>query len=439
VTSTEAHALPAPTDGRTLARGKSSRIDAGYVLLLFVQFLGFLTFHRSTDLSQISIQAYFTAIPSLLTFFILFIVLRGDIQLRTVAGTALFPMIALVLYGLLSTFWSVFPVIAAAKNLVFLVQLVSLVMFVQLAVLRDVDVPECTLRALLLIVGLGLVVNVVAYGSLFNFARPLDWPYASSNDLFEALVAGGHRDRLQLIQTHPLDVSNLLSVAILLALFARLRAVLKVVVLAGLVLLLYLAGSRASFIGLLLACIASLLIRSRPLRLITMAGLVLAGLLAIQIWELLVEPLTQSGTLLSNIEGMNGRIAVWKYALDAILSHGAAIVFGFGRESGRWLFQGVFFSPGDSHHALLEVFLSYGLIGLCIAALVLFRLVRAAAPSGLGFALMVYSLILLTQGAYLFTNGYLDFLLLLVIGHMDAARRDPVRRRAFAGEPSASA
>lgn len=417
---------------------RERKADRFFVFLLFIQFVGFLTFYRSTDLTQFSAQAYFTALPSIATFFILCLVLRDRIGPGTFLGTAISPLLGFVAYGLLSSAWAFFPLIAAAKNLVLLVQIASVLMFIQLAGLRGIDVPRCILIAVFWLLSFGIAINIAAFGDFFNFATPIESEFYRPAGALAALLVGGYRERMQLIATHALDVSNILAIAAILCLFIDIRFIARLAATSSLLVLLYFAGGRASLIGLALSCAAAWTIRSHRLRIAAMAALLIASLFIIPIWDLFAAITAQTDSAFAGIESLNGRIPVWRYGLESVFSDGFATLFGFGRESGRALFQGIYFSPGDSHHAFLEVLLSYGLVGLSIVVWLVARLCRVAARSRLGFALMTYTLILSTQGAYIFIGGFFDFVVMLTLGYLAAnsgAYADRPRLESVATEP----
>ncbi len=407
------------------------RLERVCIGVLFIQLLGFLTFYRSSDLTELSLQAYFTSIPTVLGFCALLWIARNYAGFSTFLGNAISPVLILVGYGLASSLWAMLPLIAAAKNLTFLVQLASILLLIHIARLGSLDLPRCLLTASVAVIFFALAMNLLLFGEFFHFRQALDWNETApvATNFIERFFAGAYRERLQLIETHPLDVSNIASVSFILCCFGSMTVRKKAAICGFLIFLLYFAGGRGAFIGLAFACAAALLISRGAWRLMALGALLIANLLILQIWDALVAISAQADTVFADIDSLSGRIPLWRYGLEVIISDGFATVFGFGRESGRELFRGVLFSPGDSHNAFLEIFLSYGLAGLSIAVVILVRLARAAVVSRLGLALMVYALILSAQGAYLFMGGYVDFAVLLTLGHLDALRRDRLAQR----------
>ena len=301
-------------------------------------------------------------------------------QNRKLPPMALIPILALVifsLWALFTTLWAPLVLIGMGRAL----QLMMIIFAVYcIASLTQPEPGRIAPEAFVNSAALGMMICVLIL--LATNVGLFGTPFPMESDPFDAPFATNLRPRFFLAGSHPLKTASFLSVTILFVLASSLRRDVMVVVLAGLAALLIMTDGRtamaATGVGVLLR--GYLLMRPSPIK--VLLGLVVAvgtvGGVAIAI------AFSDMSTMLSTAIGedvftLNGRVALWEYALDAWADHPVA---GVGYYNTRIVLLDAFPFAGHTHNSLLEIMLGTGLPGLFLSLVFLASCIHALARTG---------------------------------------------------------
>ncbi|WP_448208381.1 O-antigen ligase family protein [Azospirillum sp. sgz302134] len=351
---------------------------------------------------------------------------------RKLPPAALVPVLILVLFSvwaLFTTLWAPLILVGAGRA----IQLMLTVFAVYCIASEAQPEPgRIAPNALVNSVALGLVTcvaillaaNVALFGTPFPMnSEGLDTPFSLNT-----------RPRFFLGGSHPLKTAGFLSLTTLYAAASDLRRTGKLLLVPGLLVLLVLTDGRTALAATLvgLALRGYLHMPSSPVK--VLLGLVMAvGLVG---GTAIAIAFTDTNLVLSRVIGedvftLNGRVALWAYALDMWAEHP---VVGVGYYNTRMVLLDAFPFAGHTHNSLLEIMLGTGLPGLLLALLFLGVCFHTAARTGDRLLAGVLVIVLL-DGALnpvLFVPGTGQAVLLLTVmaASMMADRRTTARRGA---------
>ena len=331
-------------------------------------------------------------------------------------------------WSMLSSIWSLNPILTIAKGLeLWCVALAALM--VATLVLRS-NFAEGKLETILAL-SLIAVIGGLILANIFYWGKPLP----STGDASLPLDLLGEeltedRPRLILAYQHALLTADLLAMAIICLFASSLQKIFKAVLMPGLLALFWLTDARGATAGLTISllALAILKLRRNSARVIAaMLGLTLtvAGLLVFQDrLPALVKPLVTD-----DLFTLNSRTELWSKTLTYI---SAQPLLGAGYFASRYLFIKDFSWAGHAHNSFLEVQLTTGLIGLGILCAFLLLIVKEVftTRNALLVGVTLYCLIQGMVNPIFFNPGLAMFAITLALMHAElrkSSTRDVVR------------
>lgn len=348
---------------------------------------------------------------------------RGKIYVKdaSVLVTFLF-----IYWAICSGFWSPMPSLTLGRSVELLFVLIGAIFVVSIA--RHASLDSSDLAGILAMV-FALAFLLLLIANLFIWKTP--FPFVSNNGNPTEILdmdQWARRPRMILGYAYPLAVANFSSLAIIALLASRLNKSAKSAFFLFFMGLLIFADGRGALVAALVVILihALLKIRNRLLRTgvvtICVASLI-AALIASSFFS--TDSLNlRRDVLWSDVDSLNGRTAVWSYAIDLALTHHPFI--GYGYYSSRYELIQAFWWAGHAHNSFVEIFLTTGLIGLSLLILYTIYLLFVAVKTKDLFliGLSIYSLIAGFLNPLFFTPGF--SMLILQISLMQANRQ---RRR----------
>jgi len=331
-------------------------------------------------------------------------------------------------WSMLSSIWSLNPILTIAKGLeLWCVALAALM--VATLVLRS-NFAEGKLETILAL-SLIAVIGGLILANIFYWGKPLP----STGDASLPLDLLGEeltedRPRLILAYQHALLTADLLAMAIICLFASSLQKIFKAVLMPGLLALFWLTDARGATAGLTISllALAILKLRRNSARMIAaMLGLTLtvAGLLVFQDrLPALVKPLVTD-----DLFTLNSRTELWSKTLTYI---SAQPILGAGYFASRYLLIKDFSWAGHAHNSFLEVQLTTGLIGLGILCAFLLLIVKEVftTRNALLVGVTLYCLIQGMVNPIFFNPGLAMFAITLAVMHAElrkSSTRDVVR------------
>jgi O-antigen ligase len=261
-------------------------------------------------------------------------------------------------WAVLSSIWSPNPILTVAKSAELWGSAVVAAMLVALAVRMR---PKANLAAVL---GLSLVAVVagmiLANVFIWGTALPNTGDAALPLDIIDEELSL-ERPRLLLAYAHPLLTGDLLSLAVICLVASNLRRVLKVILIPGLLVLLWLTDARGPTGGLIVALIAmtTLMLRRNDVRALVLM-LTLSSCLAVALVFQNQLPAAVAPLISDDVPTLNSRTDLWERTVTHIFNQP---VLGTGYYGSRYVLVKDFYWAGHAHNSFLEVQLTTGLIG----------------------------------------------------------------------------
>ena len=261
-------------------------------------------------------------------------------------------------WAVLSSIWSPNPVLTVAKSAELWCIAVVAALLVALAQRMH---PKLNLGAVL---GLSLVAviagMILANLFIWGTALPNTGDGALPLDLIDE-EPSPERPRLMLAYAHPLLTGDLLSLAVICLVASNLRKVLKVVLIPGLMVLLWLTDARGPTGGLIVALIAmtTLMLRRNDVRGLALT-LTLSTCLAVALVFQNQLPAAVAPLISDDVPTLNSRTDLWEKTVTHIFNQP---ILGTGYYGSRYVLVKDFYWAGHAHNSFLEVQLTTGLIG----------------------------------------------------------------------------
>ena len=329
---------------------------------------------------------------------------------------------AFVFWAVISSLWSVNPMLAIAKGLELWAVTISAAMFVALTGRTH---GESDRIEKIMAWSLVAVLVIAIFGNIFFWGKLLPSSADDSLPLYlmgEELPVLAERPRLMLAYAHPLLTGDLLALAIVSLFVVPVNKLLKTTAIILLSLLLWMTDARGPTIALAVALIAMLVVKIRraSVKAIIFALVISIALgIALVFQDNLLKPF--QALLTDDVYTLNSRTELW----TSVFRHIAAQpIIGYGYYASRYLLMKDFIWGGHAHNSLLEVLLTTGLIGLTIVgaylAYVFGTIIRTRNCLLLGVA--VYILIQGMLNPLLFTPGLPMFVLTVALLNASAKR-----------------
>ena len=321
---------------------------------------------------------------------------------------------AFVFWAVVSSLWSVNPMLAIAKGLELWAVTISAAMFVKLSGrTHEPDrIEKIMAWSLIAVLVIALFGNFIFWGKLLPSSGDDSLPLYLMGDEPPALA---ERPRLMLAYAHPLLTGDLLALSIVSLFVIPVNKLLKATAIILLSLLLWMTDARGPTIALVVALIAMLLvkIRSTSVKATVLALVISAALgIALVFQDNLLKPF--QALLTDDVYTLNSRTELWTSVFRYIA---ARPIIGYGYYASRYLLMKDFIWGGHAHNSLLEVLLTTGLIGLTIVGAYLVyvfsAIIRTRDCLLLGVA--VYTLIQGMLNPLLFTPGLPMFVLTVAL------------------------
>ena len=321
---------------------------------------------------------------------------------------------AFVFWAVVSSLWSVNPMLAIAKGLELWAVTISAAMFVKLSGrTHEPDRIERIMAwSLIAVLVIALFGNFIFWGKLLPSSGDDSLPLYLMGDEPPALA---ERPRLMLAYAHPLLTGDLLALSIVSLFVIPVNKLLKATAIILLSLLLWMTDARGPTIALVVALIAMLVVKIRSTSVkATVLALVISLALGIALvfQDNLLKPF--QALLTDDVYTLNSRTELW----TSVFRHIAARpIIGYGYYASRYLLMKDFIWGGHAHNSLLEVLLTTGLIGLTIVGAYLAYLFSAIIRTRdcLLLGVAVYTLIQGMLNPLLFTPGLPMFVLTVAL------------------------
>jgi len=321
---------------------------------------------------------------------------------------------AFVFWAVVSSLWSVNPMLAIAKGLELWAVTISAAMFVKLTgrTHESDRVEKIMAWSLIAVLVIALFGNFIFWGKLLPSSGDDSLPLYLMGDEPPALA---ERPRLMLAYAHPLLTGDLLALSIVSLFVIPVNKLLKATAIILLSLLLWMTDARGPTIALVVALIAMLLvkIRSTSVKATVLALVISAALgIALVFQDHLLKPF--QALLTDDVYTLNSRTELWTSVFRYIA---ARPIIGYGYYASRYLLMKDFIWGGHAHNSLLEVLLTTGLIGLTIVGAYLAYLFSAIIRTRdcLLLGVAVYTLIQGMLNPLLFTPGLPMFVLTVAL------------------------
>jgi len=321
---------------------------------------------------------------------------------------------AFVFWAVVSSLWSVNPMLAIAKGLELWAVTISAAMFVKLSGrTHEPDrIEKIMAWSLIAVLVIALFGNFIFWGKLLPSSGDDSLPLYLMGDEPPALA---ERPRLMLAYAHPLLTGDLLALSIVSLFVIPVNKLLKATAIILLSLLLWMTDARGPTIALVVALIAMLVVKIRSTSVkATVLALVISLALGIALvfQDNLLKPF--QALLTDDVYTLNSRTELW----TSVFRHIAARpIIGYGYYASRYLLMKDFIWGGHAHNSLLEVLLTTGLIGLTIVGAYLAYLFSAIIRTRdcLLLGVAVYTLIQGMLNPLLFTPGLPMFVLTVAL------------------------
>ena len=280
---------------------------------------------------------------------------------------------AFVLWAMLSSIWSLNPILSFARGVTLMLLLyitAGLTIYIR-------DISDDSVRATGIIMTsalLGSIVvlllaNVLIWGTALNFSEDTAW--------------SGRPGRLFFAQSGPLDTGELLSLAIIMSAFSIQRQLAKIALIGGLFWLLYLTDARNLIVFVPLALAVGLFQRGS-----TQLRFILASAAACAFVVLIIFAL--NGDLVkilpNDLWTLNGRTPLWDKAAGYIAANP---FLGVGYYASRYYLMDSHFFAGHAHNAYVDTAMSLGLIGLLLLVAFLVYCVRVCIADSSAFLTII--------------------------------------------------
>jgi O-antigen ligase len=415
--------------GWTFARLQSERLSSGGGLLLFVSatmvLLAFIPLTPPVD----AIKGGGVTARGMIEFGL---ILAGIFLMAGYARSQNLPWFdhkspafllvsAFVFWAVMSSLWSVNPVLAIAKGVELWAVTMSAAMFVAITGRTHVTdrthgeadrIEKIMAWSLVAVLVIAIFANIIFWGKLLPSSGDDSLPLYLMGEELPALA---ERPRLMLAYAHPLLTGDLLALSIVSLFVVPVNKALKATAIILLLLLLWMTDARGPTIALAAALVAMLVVKIRRTSVkATILALVISATLGIALGfqDKLLKPF--QSLLTDDVYTLNSRTELW----TSVFRHIAAQpITGYGYYASRYLLMKDFIWAGHAHNSLLEVLLTTGLVGLTIVgaylAYVFSAIIRTRDCLLLGVA--VYTLIQGMLNPLLFTPGLPMFVLTVAL------------------------
>lgn len=347
----------------------------------------------------------------------LLIWVRGYLPLSLFGRAPILAALLHATWAVLSSIWSLEPLLSLGKGLELLLLVVNAALFVFGLRQHGLSRHLYTILtwAILGVTLLFLCFNLVVWGTPVR--------------LEEAEL---QRVRLWLGYTHPLWGAELLASGLLCSGLSRLPLGLKLPLMAFFGFLLLLTNARLAVLAALIGFVICLAVRAESDRIPTARFRLLLGTLLTISTVLAVAWFTtpeffeeQLDFFPSDVRNLNGRLNLWEIVFELAFSDPARAALGYGYYASRFLFLDFFNWAGHAHQAFLEVLITTGWLGLAMVGCFLWCVAALARRSGSLLSIATFAIVQSLGEPVLFQPRVTTLVLLWAVVH--ALLRDEPR------------
>ena len=254
------------------------------------------------------------------------------------------------LWAFATAFWSPSPTFSALKALEFMLVVVTfgaIVASVNRSAISAQKLAAVLAAASTTVVVLYLFLNLAEFGTLFRFVESHD-----------------RGPRFTLLYAHPLQSADVISLAVIAVAVLRGSLSWRLPLLAVLIVLVALTRSIGPGLGLATALLTIIWLNlGTTSRVAAILIFALAAILGLFFIDLIRSDLQITPDIMETLTTINGRIPLWKYALELAWEKPLA---GHGFYAARFLLFDRFSWAGTAHNAFVEVLLTTGGVGLIL-------------------------------------------------------------------------